>query len=221
MADFWIDLKKVPLPNLADLASLSGVAEIEPRIQFHVTVDLPRVQQPLNGLVLSLPDTRRHGINDIVLRRGSYFSPSRRREVIVNDAFARAHNLQPGESIHLLINNRRQELLIAGTAISSEFVYLLGPGTIAPDPTHFGLFYVKRSFAEDVFDFDGAANQIVGLFTPEARGKSNVVLRKAESLLEPYGVFSSISRDNQVSNRFLWMKFKGWVFFMEFCQPSF
>ena len=59
-----------------------------------------------------------------------------------------------------------------GTAISSEFVYLLGPGAITPDPKHFGVFYLKQSYAEDVFDFKGAANQVLGPARRAAAGGS-------------------------------------------------
>ena len=58
MADFWIEVKKVPLAELDAVARLPGVAEIRPRIQFFATVDLPGVTRPLNGQVLSLPDRR-------------------------------------------------------------------------------------------------------------------------------------------------------------------
>ena len=58
MADFWIDVKKVPLAELDLLAALPGVSEIRPRIQSFATVDLDRTQEPLNGMVLSLPDRR-------------------------------------------------------------------------------------------------------------------------------------------------------------------
>ncbi len=163
MADFWIDVKKVPLAELDLLAALPGVSEIRPRIQSFATVDLDRTQEPLNGMVLSLPDRRAKVINDIVLMRGSYFTDRRRNEVIVNDTFARKQGLHPGQWIHLLVNNRREELFIVGTAISSEFVYLVGPGSLTPDPEHFGVFYLKQSYAEEVFDMDGAANQIVGI----------------------------------------------------------
>ena len=109
-----------------------------------VTVDLPGVAEPLNGEVLSLPDRRRSIIDDIVIRQGSYFTDRRDNEVIVNEEFARAHRLLPGQWIRLLLNNQQQELFIVGTAISSEFVYLLGPGAITPDPKHFGVFYLKQ-----------------------------------------------------------------------------
>src|SRR5262249_54932808 len=151
------------------VAQLPGVSEIRPRIQSYATVDLDRVAEPLDGMVLSLPDVRGPIINDIVLMRGSYFTDQRRNEVIVNDTFAAKQGLHPGQWIHLLINNRREELFIVGTATSSEFVYLVGPGSMAPDPEHFGVFYIKQSYAEDVFDMDGAANQVVGLLAPDWR----------------------------------------------------
>ena len=203
MAHFWIDLKKIPVPELGALDELPSIRAYRPRIQFFATVDLERVSKPLNGLVLSLPDQREAILNDIVLQRGSYFTPQRDNEVIVNEAFARYHGLQPGEWIHLILNDRRQELFVVGTAISSEFVYLLGPGAIFPDPEHFGVFYLKHKYAEEVFDFEGAANQVVGLLSHEAQQRPQDTLRQLESLLAPYGVFSTTALKDQASNFFL------------------
>ncbi|MHB8865377.1 MAG: hypothetical protein ACYC6N_23600, partial [Pirellulaceae bacterium] len=155
MADFWVDLKKVPVAELAALEKIFGIQQLTPRIQFAATVDLENVDKPINSLVVSLPDTRQSAVNDIVLRQGDYFTNRRENEVIVNAAFARHHNVYPGSWIHVLLNNRRQELFVVGTAGSSEFTYLLGPGAVVPDPSSFGVLYLKQSFAEDVFDFEG------------------------------------------------------------------
>lgn len=203
MADFSIEVKKVPLADLAPLSRLPGVVEIRPRIQFFATVDLEQVKEPLNGLVLSLPDRQQAVINDIVLKQGGYFSDVRENEVIVNDTFARVHGLHPGQWIHLLLNNRRQELFIVGTAISSEFVYLLGPGAMVPDPQHFGVFYLKHTFAEEVFDFEGAANQVLGRLAPNVRDRPQEVLRQAELALSSYGVFTTTPLNDQPSHRFI------------------
>ena len=209
MADFSISLKKVPLAELAPLAEMPGVIEIRPRIRFYATVDLEESTAPLNGLVLSLPDRRERVLDDIVLRQGSYFTDTRKNEVIVNDTFARFHGLKPGHWIHLVLNNRRQELFIVGTGISSEFVYLLGPGAIVPDPEHYGVFYVKKSYAEDVFDFAGAANHVVGRLTPEIRRRPQTLLRRAEDLLAPYGVFTTTPLEDQPSNKYLTQEIEG------------
>jgi len=203
MADFWIDLKKAPLVEIAALEEIAGVTQITPRIQFAATVDLEDVPKPLNSLVISLPDRRRAVVNGIVLKQGDYFTDRRRNEVIVNAAFARHHGIYPGSWIHLLLNNRRQELFVVGTAISSEFTYLLGLGALVPDPSSFGVFYIKESYAEEVFDFDGAANQVVGRLAPRQEQRLDLVLAAAERRLEPYGVFSTTPRKLQVSNQFL------------------
>lgn len=203
MADFSIELKKVPLADLAAVGQIPGVVEIRPRIHSYATVDVPGVSEPLNGLVLSLPDRREPVINDVLLRRGGYFTDARANEVLVSDAFARRHKLYPGQRLHLLLNNRRQELVVVGTAISSEFTYLVGPGTIAPDPERFGVFYLKRSFAEEVFDFQGAASQVLGRLAPNWRDRPDDILRQSEALLEPFGVFTTTPLRDQPSNRFL------------------
>ncbi|MGM0487449.1 MAG: ABC transporter permease [Planctomycetota bacterium] len=203
MADFWIDLKKAPLVEIAALEAIPGITQLTPRIQFAATVDLEHVSKPLNSLVISLPDRRQPVVNDIVLKRGDYFTHQRRNEVIVNAAFARHHNIHPGSWIHLLLNNRRQELFVVGTAISSEFTYLLGPGALIPDPSSFGVFYIKKSHAEEVFDFNGAANQIVGRVAPQQHHRLETILDTAEQQLDAYGVFGTTPRRLQISNQFL------------------
>jgi putative ABC transport system permease protein len=203
MADFSIEMKKVPLSELAFLEQMPGVTEIRPRLQFYVTVDLEQATEPLNGLVLSLPEQRQPVINDILLQRGSYFGDQRAEEVIVSDTFARKHRLQPGDRIHLVLNNRHQELVIVGTAISSEFVYLIGRGGLVPDPDHFGVFYLKQRFLEEVFDFQGACNQVVGLLDPEVRERPEDLLRQAEQRLAVHGVFGTTPRKNHPPHRFV------------------
>jgi putative ABC transport system permease protein len=203
LADFWIDVKKAPLTELSEIAAIPGVSEIHPRIQFLATVDLERAKYPLNAYVVSLPDQRKTIINDVVLKRGGYFTDRRENEVLVNDNFARKHNLHPGQWIHLILNNRREELFIVGTAISSEFVYLVSPGSLTPDPERFGVFYVKQTYAEEVFDMDGACNQITGLLAPEYRDYPDRILQSIELRLDSYGVFAKTPRRDQPPTRFL------------------
>lgn len=209
MADFSIELKKAPVSELQEIAQWPEVAAIRPRIQNYVAVDLEGVSEPLNGLVLSLPDQQKPIINDIVMRKGSYFTDRRDNEVIINEDFAKYHRLQPGQWIKLIMNNQQQELFIVGTAISSEFVYLLGGGTITPDPKRFGVFYLKQSFAEEVFDFKGSTNQVLGRLSAAAKGNPKEVLRRAELRLEPYGVFSTTPLEDQMSNKFLSQEIQG------------
>lgn len=209
MADFSIELKKVPLAELDRLAVMPEVAELRPRVQHSVTVDLPGVIKPISGQVYSLPDQRRSVINDIVIRQGSYFTDRRDNEVIVSEKFAEANRLRPGQWIRMLLNNQREDLHIVGTAISSEFIYLIGPGAIVPDDKHFGVFYMKDSYAKDIFDFKGSANQVLGRLSAAASGNPREVLRRAEEMLSPYGVFTTTPLADQPSNKFLTQEIQG------------
>ncbi|WP_339735419.1 FtsX-like permease family protein [uncultured Gimesia sp.] len=205
MADFSVELKKVPIGDLATLTDVPGVINILPRIIFEVTASLEGVEKPLSGKVVSLPAHENAPINSIVIKQGSYFTDQRQEEVIVNDAFARAHNLRPGDRIQLILNNRLQDLLIVGTAISSEYVYLIGPGGLVPEPETYGVFYLKHNYAEDVFGFEGAANQILGQLAPEFQNANRVrqVLDQLELNLDDFGVFSTTPLEQQSSHWFL------------------
>ncbi len=140
-----------------------------------------RVPAQRLGAVAARPADARDQRHGAEARR--LFHRRRRNEVLVNDNFARKHGLHPGQWIHLILNNRREELLIVGTAISSEFVYLVSPGSITPDPERFGVFYVKQTYAEEVFDMDGACNQVTGLLAPEYRDHPEPILAAIESKL--------------------------------------
>lgn len=203
MADIWVDLKKAPVSAAQDVKQIPGVLEAETRIQFSATIDLPDVVKPVNSFVLALPDRRTPVMNDIILQRGSYFTSHRMNEAIVNEAFAQAHGLLPGDSIRLLLNNRSEEFYLVGTGISSEFTYLLGPGELVPDPANFGVVYIKHSYAEELFDFEGAANCILARTGELSASDMSEVTRKIEGRLDSYGVFAVTPLKRQPSNQFL------------------
>ena len=121
-----------------------------------------------------------------------------------------AARLHPGQRIHLILNNRRQELFVVGTAISSEFVYLVGPGSIAPDPEHFGVFYLKRTSPKRCSTSAGPANQIVGLSGPGHRARAGRDSAQHRSrCCAPYGVCRPPTPRNQASNQFLSDEIRG------------
>ncbi len=209
MADFSVQLKKLPLNELERIRSIPGVMELQPRILFEVTADIEGVLKPIAGQVVSLPDEPAPVINNILIRRGGYFTNERQEEVIINDAFARAHKLKPGDSLHVLLNNRRQKLTIVGTAISAEYVYIIGPGSFVPDPQTYGVFYLKHGFAEEAFDYEGACNQVVGLLNPDVRERPDAILDEIELRLDDYGVASTTPRRDQPSHLFLMSEIEG------------
>ena len=200
MADFWIDLKKAPVQEVERLARMRGISDIRPRIQFKVLCDLEGVDEPVGGIMISMPPDPAPVLNGLVMRSGSYFTRDRVNEIIVSEKFAAARGLEPGDTLAVIMNGRREELVIAGTAISAEFVYLTSPGSLVDDPKNYGLLYVKQAFAEDHFGFEGACNSVVGLLTPDVAGHGEHVIAELARRLEPYGVFVAVPRAQQFSH---------------------
>ncbi len=209
MADFWIDLKKAPVTAMDEIESIPGVARARGRIAEYVTVNLPGVEKPVSGLVISLPESREDIINNIFVTSGTYFTPERRDEVLVSKEFAIARGIKPGDDITLVMKGAERSLRVVGSAISSEFVYLIPPGSITPNPLEFGVFYVKRALAEDELNFSGAINSVVGILSPKARANPEPVLRELEDRLKPYGVFAATPLPKQISNLSLSAELQG------------
>ena len=63
----------------------------------------------------------------------------------------------------VLLLDEQHDLLVVGTAMSPEFVYLIPvDGGLAPDPARFGVMYLPEAFLAKSADLDGAVNQIIG-----------------------------------------------------------
>ena len=208
LADFWIDLKKVPIAEAQALLAMPEVASVRTRIQFPAVVDLEGVDRPVSGLVMSLPSRRGPITNDILLRRGRYFSDDRQNEVIVSPDFADMHGLAPGSRLHLTTQGQRRAFVVVGEGIGAEHSYLVPPGQLMPDRAGYGLFFIKREYAEEVFDFQGAANSIVGRFVQGVHHPRTVV-NAISDRLDAYGVFAATPLAEQTSNLTLTAELEG------------
>lgn len=200
LADFWVDLKKAPITEAMRLADVPGVASLRHRLTTPVTVDMPEVRRPISGLLVSLPARRQDVINNVLVRSGTWFTPFGEEEVLVDHSFAQARGVVPGDELRLVIKGESKTLRVVGTAISSEFVYLMPPGSIAPQPSNYGVFYVPRQLAEDAMGFEGACNNLVGVLTPQAREHPQVVLDTLADRLASFGVFATTPLALQSSN---------------------
>ncbi len=204
-ADFWVDMKKMPLSAVPRVEHIPGVAAAESRVVYDVVLDMHDIPEPVTGRLIGVPARGfNRVINGVHLVRGSGFSDTRDEEVIIGDPFARAHHLQPGDRIEMILNRRKESFVIVGTAISPEYIYLVPSfASFAPDPEHFGILYVKERYARQILGFKDAANQIVGQLVPGYEKDVDVLLKQMDRLLAPYGVLSSVSRRLQPSNRFI------------------
>lgn len=204
LADFQIDMKRAPESVVAYAASLPNVRETYGRVSLPALLDLPNQSEPISGTVISLPERPRPILNDVFLKTGSWFSGRDNKEAILNDSFAEANGLKPGDRLRVLLLDEQHEVLIVGTARSPEFVYLIPmDGGLAPDPARFGVIYMEEQFLQRAGDLDGAYNQILGMAHDKGATPIDNTLRLIEDKLDAWGVTNATQMKDQGSVSFL------------------
>lgn len=207
-ADFEIQLERAPLTAVFKIESLPGVRQARGRIVEDVNLDLEGEDEPRIGRIVSMPNHDADVLNDIILMEGRYFSEGKQNEVILSQRFAQENGLEIGDSIEASIDNKKHTLRVIGTALSPEYVYTIrSVQELVPNFERFGILWVKQDFAETALDMNEACNNIVG--SVENPEELDALLDKAEDILDSYGVFAKVKREDQISNRFISDEIKG------------
>ncbi|AOS43363.1 outer membrane-specific lipoprotein transporter subunit LolC [Lacunisphaera limnophila] len=197
-ADVFGSVKRAPNHLAARLAALPGVAGVQTDIAGQVTLDLPGVDEPASGLVRSLPDFGEPELNRPYLRRGRWLSAGSRRELLVGEAFAEANQLNPGDTLALIMNGRRQDFRVAGIVLSPEYIFESRPGAALPDNRTYGIFWMTYKEVATAWDLYGAFNSFSLKLAPGAEVAP--VLAAADELLKPYGGAGTYGRKDHPSH---------------------
>jgi len=200
-AEVFASLERAPDALARRLAAIPGVAQLETRVVYDATLDVPGLEEPATGRLVSIPERREPMLNDLHLRSGRWIEPGRRSEVIVSEAFANANRLRPGDTLGAVLNGRWERLRIVGIALSPEYVYEIRPGDVLPDARRFGLIWMSRAALGPALDLDGAFNDVALSLTPGANEEA--VIAALDRELERFGGLGAYGRRDQVSNRFV------------------
>jgi putative ABC transport system permease protein len=196
-ADVFASVKRAPASLEQRIAALQGVEVAATRVVADVTLDVPGLQEPATGRLISLPERGRPPLNDVFLRRGRWVDAERPDEVIANEAFVDANGLQPGNRVAAVINGRRRSLTIVGVALSPEYVYGIRPGEIFPDKQRFGIFWMGRQALASAFDMEGGFNDVTLKLARDA--SSPEVIAALDHLTAPYGGRGAVPQSLQPS----------------------
>lgn len=200
-SDVFATVKRAPDSMIERLAEIPGVAQVETRIVEQVTLDVPGLEDPAVGQLISLPVTRPPRLNQLYLRRGRQLAVGRDDEVLASEAFLIANKLDVGDSIGAIINGRRKELRVVGVAFSPEYVFQIKPGDMLPDPEHFGILWMDHEALSMAYDMDGAFNDVT-ISLSHGTSPEEVIYR-IDRLLEPYGCLGAFARKDQLSHMLL------------------
>ncbi|TNF60208.1 MAG: ABC transporter permease [Burkholderiales bacterium] len=199
LADVFANVKRAPATLQARLAAIEGVGEVKTEVVFDAQIDLAGVGPPVTGrfvgLDLAAVQADRQGMNRLTLKRGRWPEAGAALEALVNDRFAVARGLEPGDTVHAILNGRRERVLLVGTAASPEYVFASQGG--APDDMSFGIWWIDAGRMAQIFDMEGAFNQVaLGLEPGVAPAR---ILPQVDRLLERYGAIGAVGRDRQLS----------------------
>jgi putative ABC transport system permease protein len=199
-ADVFASCTRAPRELEASIEKIPGVGQVETRVVVDVTLDMPRLDEPVYGRLVSVPDEGGQRLNVLLLREGRLLDPAHPEEAIVNEPFARAHGLHAGDTVRALVDGRMREYRIVGLALSPEYVFAISPVGMT-DAAHFGILYVSRDALSYAYDMHGAFDDVVVRLAPGASSAS--VISALDALLAPYGGTFAVAREDQTSAHFL------------------
>ncbi len=201
-ADFFISLERAPASMVYRLEDIPGVRAVRGRIVKDALVDIPGVDEPRNIRMISMPERNRAVLNGVHVLSGRYFDEGVTDQVVLSQDFALHNNLQPGDRINVTLDGRQHSLRISGLGMSPEYIYVVrNAQDFIPSPERFGIIWVPETFAEMALDMPGSRNDFVG--SVEEPERLDEILSQAERLLDSYGVFVSVKREDQISHRFV------------------
>jgi putative ABC transport system permease protein len=205
-ADVFAWLTRAPSHVTNRIGAIEGVQTVESRVVRFATLDIEGMPEPVLGQFVSIPESGPPLLNQLVLRQGRSVAPNRPDEVVLNEPFAEAHRLQPGDSLVAILNGHRRKLQVVGVALSPEFIYSINPGGLMPDDLRFGVMWMGREALAAAFDLQGSFNNVSLRL---ARGADTAaVITRLDQLLAPYGGTRAVAREDQLSNWFVMNEIK-------------
>lgn len=206
-ADVFASIKRAPNSIIRRIQAIPGVEQVQTRVVAAARLSVPGFSDPATGTLVSIPDHHSPHLNSLYLRRGRLLEPGQNDEILINEAFADAHGLQPGDHLSATINGRRKQLTIAGVALSPEYVYPIAPGAVFPDYKRYGILWMERTALAAAYDMEGAFNDVALRLSSGAIPDD--VIDRLDRLLARYGGRGAYARKEQISHRFLAEELKG------------
>jgi putative ABC transport system permease protein len=200
-ADLFAHVRRAPQAIAARVSEIEGIAKVDTRIVYDVTMIVEGMREPATARLISIPETTTPQLNQIYLRRGRMPEIGQGLEVLVGESFAEKHGLIPGDSVRAILNGRLRTLRIVGIALSPEYILQIMPGQLLPDSRRFAVFWVPQTALEAAFDMKGAFNDLTATVMPSANLAE--VMRRIDGVLDPWGNVGCYGRDEQMSAKYV------------------
>jgi putative ABC transport system permease protein len=206
-ADVFAQVRRAPLSLEHELRDIPGVADVQLRVVWDVQLHVPETVRPVMGRMIGIvPADFETGLNGLRLRAGALPQAGERDAIVVNEAFAEARGLAPGDSIDAVVNGRLRSFSVSGVALSPEYVWASREGTIPDDD--FGIFWIERAQLAAALDMTGAFNSLALKLMPGV--STQAVIAELDRMLARFGSRGAYDRQWQQSNVIVTQEMQQW-----------
>lgn len=200
-AEGFASVRRAPASLAERLREVPGINQVQTRVSASVNLEMPGFDEPVTGRIVSIPEGNQPRLNRLFIRKGRLVEAGHETEVILNEVFAEAHNMQLGDELTAIINGRRRALTVVGIALSPEFLYQVQPGSLFPDPERYGVMWMGRNALAAAYNMEGAFNDLSFTLAPSAITEN--VIDRIDLLIEPYGGEGAYPRADQASHNLI------------------
>lgn len=148
LADFWIMTPLADEDPEGKISGIGGIVELQGRLSIEVNTVVPG---DAKLMLHTVPD--RIGINIPRITSGGPLGNNDSDECLLDEWFAEANGLSPGDTVTLKLGGIKRDFIIRGLVISPEHVF--NAQDIIPEPRAYGFIYVKEAAFPGI-----AANEI-------------------------------------------------------------
>jgi len=190
--------KRAPLAVVEKIRAIPGVSEVETRVTRDAQLSIEGVVPPMIARLIGVDFARLPAMSRLTLKSGRWPAPGAAGEAVVNQRFLEARRLKLGMRAQVLMNGKLERLTIVGTALSPEYIYATRGGGM-PDDEWFGVFWVEARALASAFNMEGAFNSVLLRLAHGA--SSQTVVDALDRVLEAYGSFGAVGREDQISHK--------------------
>lgn len=192
--------KRAPQSLGEQIRAIPGVSEVETRVVRDAQLSIPDVVPPMIARLIGFDFALPSGMNRLTLRSGRWPAPGAKGEVVVNQRFFEARRLKLGGRMDVLLNGKLERLTLVGTVLTPEYIYATRGGAM-PDDEWFAVLWIDAQALAAAFNMEGAFNSV--LLRLARHASSERAVEALDAILEPYGGFGAVGREEQISHKIL------------------
>ena len=143
LSDMWVSGEGFSRQDLYRIRALDGVDVLQSRVT--LTADCLDLEGKVTAVIHGIEGEMK--LNIPTLREGEMLLPEDVRGCLMEEQFARAQGLSPGDTVKIQFSGLERTLFIRGTVLSPE--YLITTKDQTPDPATYGFLLTNaRAFSE-------------------------------------------------------------------------